>query len=372
MTYKNSRILLVSSMIMMLVLVPILQAIPAALATSASTGIVIPLYSYPYDGSTFVWNSVNTTKNDHPDVPLFVIINPNSGPCDLLAGCPDPNYKKGIANLTKSGVVVLGYLDTLNGLRLQSLVEDDIQDYSDWYKQYGLKGVFFDQMNNADGGESYYQDLTNYAKGAAGLTYTFGNPGTDTQTSYVETGTADVLDIFENGALPTISGLQAATFATTEAFNKQSFSFLSYAQSSLPSEQLIGNFSNFVGYMYLTADSGSNPWDTIASYLSTLASYLDRPTAIITINSVGPSGPITGYFIGVTQNGTQIPSGGYTPLAYNGTTGVVYHFIPNDFGFCQFDKWQDTGSTNPDRAILVNSTSATFTAVYKNNGGTCQ
>jgi hypothetical protein len=73
----------------------------------------------------------------------------------------------------------------------------------------------------------------------------------------------------------------------------------------------------------------------------------------------------------MTQSGNQIPSG-LTPLGYNGTSGVRYHFIPTSSGFCAFDHWKDTGSTAADRTILVNSTSATFTAVYKNNGGTCQ
>jgi hypothetical protein len=347
---------------MLLVLVPIVQAIPAALATSASTGIVIPLYSLPYSGSTFNWQSVVDTKNSHPHVPIFAIINPNNGP----GLSRDSNYANGIGNLTKSGVVVLGYVYTSYGLRPQLIVENDTNHYTSWYKQNGLNGIMFDEMSNTAGFESYYQTLTNYVKGTNGLTYTIGNPGTSTLSSYI--GTEDVLNIFENNYQPALSTLQSSTL--NGLYDKHNFSFLSYAQGSLPSQARIGNYSNFVGLVYLTDDSDSNPWDQIppATYLSTLAADLDYTTAIITIKSENSAGsPITGYFVGMTQNSTQIPSG-FTPLAYNGTTGVKYHFIPNSFGLCLFDHWKDTSSTTADRAILVNSTAATFTAVFR---GTC-
>ena len=223
----------------------------------------------------------------------------------------------------------------------------------------------FDEMANTARHESYYSTLTSYAKTTDGFKYTQGNPGTSTLTSYV--GTEDTLNIFENSYQPGLSTLQSSTFVTG-GYDKHNFSFLSYNQASLPSQARIGNYSNFVAYMYLTPDNLPNPWDTIASYLSTLAADLDHMTAVITIKSVDSTGsPITGYFVAVKQNNTQIPSG-FTPLAYNGTTGIRYHFIPNSFGGCNFNHWQDTGSITADRAILVNSTSATFTAVY---GGTC-
>ncbi|MDE2588953.1 MAG: hypothetical protein KGL95_04740, partial [Patescibacteria group bacterium] len=83
---------------------------------TTTTGILIPLYSYPWNFSSNTlstyWNVVNQTKTAHPNVPIYAVVNPNSGSCDPSAGCPDPYYKKGIANLTKSGVIILGYTHT--------------------------------------------------------------------------------------------------------------------------------------------------------------------------------------------------------------------------------------------------------------------
>lgn len=403
MTSKTSKILLASSVILLLAFMPILQAIPVAMATSASTGIIEPLYSYPYTGSTFNWLAVNQTKQNHPNVPFFATVNPDSGPCDLAAGqCQiDSNYERGIANLTKSGTVVLGYVDTIwfdygsgsgggcpcnKTQKTLSQVENEIDTWNNFYGasklgNLGIKGIMFDDMQNKDanggvsGNLTYYQTLENYVHNA-GLTYSYANPGTSVDQSYVG-ATADSLNIFEGSGgvgVPSTSTLQTNTLVNdggnNDGFDKHNFSFVVYCQTLLPGKDFIGNSSNFVGLMYFTGAgcSNTNPWNTIASYLSTLASDLDHPTALININSVNSVGsPISGYFVEVDQNSNAIPSG-YTPLPYNGTTGVRYTFIPNGFNGCNFDHWQDTGSTTASRSILVNSTSATFTAVYS---GTC-
>src|SRR5438094_3398605 len=140
---KKSRSFLCIIVILVLVLVPVSQAIPPAFpVTSSSTGILIPLYSAPYTNSSchhascFNWNLVNQTKNSNSHVPIFVIINPDSGSCAPWAGCPDPQLKQGIANLTKSGVIVLGYTFTSYGNRTQgpasipTSVENDTSNYT--------------------------------------------------------------------------------------------------------------------------------------------------------------------------------------------------------------------------------------------------
>ena len=348
----------------------------------ASTGILAPIYTIPYNGNIFNWQSVNDTKNSHPQVPLFVIINPNNGlpattNCSSTLPPNIPAFNKGTANLTKSGVVVLGYVFTLNGLRDQVSVENEITKYQTCLPS--VKGILFDQMSTVDNSilTSYYQTLTNFAK-SKGFVYTVGNPGTDTVSSYI--GKVDTLNIFENSVWPKTSDLQGSSFWRA-SYDKHNFSFQSYNQSSLASSAVIGNASNYVGFMYVTDNTGCggsptssctstnlNPWNTTSTYINTLATYLNKSSAIINISSIDSTGhTITGDFVKVMQNGTQIPSG-QTPLAYNATTGVTYHFIPNSLSGCTFDHWLDTSSTTADRTIHVNSTSANFTAVFSGSG----
>ena len=52
-----------------------------AMATVASsTGILLPLYMWPTDNST--WSPVYEAASAHPDILFQVIINPDNGPGD--------------------------------------------------------------------------------------------------------------------------------------------------------------------------------------------------------------------------------------------------------------------------------------------------
>jgi hypothetical protein len=354
-----------------------------AVSLTATTGIWEPLYCDPYTNDTtpctkstsFAWQNVVNNATQHPHVPYFAIVNPDSGPGSPPPTCDPSNrthdYNRGITNLINAGVKVLGYVDTNYGNRNYPTVIGDVNTWVSCYPN--IQGIMYDRMNYPGSGqnigkEDYYQNLTSYVKKIKGLTYALGNPGSPTGQTYVNSGAADTIDIFEqNGNVPTISQLQGDSFSTSTndlGYDRHNFSFLSYTRPSLPSGATIGNQSNFVGLMYYTDDGADgNPWDTIASYLSSLITHLDNNTAIITINATGPSGPLTGLLVQVSQNGTVVPSG-YTPHSYLGTTGVKYIFTPQNSGSCTFQKWKDTSSTTAARTILVNSTSKAFTAVY--------
>jgi len=390
MTYKT---FLASSIILLLVIVP-LQAFPIASATSASTGILIPLYCAPYGndmnqtpcptgntsctGTTFCWQTLVAARNNSPHTPIVAIINLGVGAGGAMGGpgtAKLADYASGIATLHNAGVTVVGYVSTANGARNTNYVTSDIDNWKSWYQSSGMTGIFFDEMANTAGLESTYSGWTSHAK-ADGMTYVIGNPGTSTLVSYI--GTVDTLNIDETTGgtgVPSISDLQADTFVSPDdkGLDKHNFSYLVFCQTSLPGISAIGNRSNYVGLMFYTGRGcTADPWAGIPSYFSTLASDLNKQTANMTINSINSLGQtITGYLVTVTQNGNIIPSG-ETPLAYNGTTGVKYVFTPQSFNFCLFDHWQDTGSTTASRTILVNSTNREFTAVYKDNGGTCQ
>src|SRR5215471_5802946 len=115
-------------------------------ASSNILGMVIPLYTYPTDGS---WKSVIDAKNANPQVPMMAVINPNNGP----GLSQDQNFVNGIHQLQSAGVKVLGYVYTNYGARSLASDEADVLSYSRWY---GVNGIMFDEMNNQAGGEAYY------------------------------------------------------------------------------------------------------------------------------------------------------------------------------------------------------------------------
>lgn len=340
----------------------------------SSTGIVEPLYCNPYDKtgnpstctdtSTFKWNAVNNTKNQYPHVPIFVIVNPSSG----VGSSKDPDYVKGIANLTKSGVIVLGYEATSKGHKLYSTVTSDIDTWVNWYGgPNGIKGIELDEMTNNPGinnaNVTYYQNITNYIH-SKGLKYSFGNPGAGSQPVFQ--GSVDLMNIYEGSTAPSNStDLQGSSLWHTW-FDKSTFRFEQYEAASLPSQSVIRGYSVYDGYMFFTNDGADgNPWDSIPSYLGTLTSYLNNTSVLSGLYAQDTSNnPLTARIL-ITQSGNQVRNS-TTPFNYNETSG--WQFVLNPQNSCPgytFDHWLDTGSTTASRTIAP-TVNTNYTAVYRN------
>ena len=231
----------------------------------SATGILFPMYMYPtlwQPGNP--WEKLSNIAKAHPTVPIHAIINPNSGPGTQQ----DSNFVNGIAMLKAAGVKVWGYTYTQYGTRPTADVKSDIDRYTTLYP--GLHGILFDEMNNQAGSaETYYTDLTQYAK-SKGFVMTCGNPGTSTVSSYV--GTADTLTIYEGSSIPSSQTLASRTF--NGQHDKNNFNYVAYAVSPL-NEAAVRATLSYVGFLYVTEDVAPNPWDTLPSYLEQLVRVLE-------------------------------------------------------------------------------------------------
>jgi hypothetical protein len=93
----------------------------------------------------------------------------------------------------------------------------------------------------------------------------------------------------------------------------------------------------------------------------------------VTVQAVDQNGNVlTGYYVSLYNSaGDQINSA-YTPASFDGlSNGGSYSVEPNNYGTCNFNHWQDTGSGVADRSFTdSNSNPAILTAVYQcGNGG---
>jgi hypothetical protein len=347
----------------------------SSVSGTSSTGILVPLYTTPDDAG---WNLVIDAKGNHTNVPFVAIVNPSNGP-DVV-NCTMSPYQEGIHRLQEKGIIVLGYVYTQWGHRMLSGSGSAEQDIASWKTCYpNINGIFFDEMNTSSSSINYYNTLDIYSKlQNFSLNYVFGNPGQDTSPNFI--GAVDTLAIFENPVPLHLADLMGIN-NWHEYHGKKNFAFLLFNQPYMLDPSTIGNYSNYVNYMYVTDNPGNGhspynstttyPWNTTSTYLKQLAADLDKESIMLSIRSVNSLGiPIMGYYIQVNQSGNWIPSG-FTPLDYNATDGVRYLITANSFANCMFDHWQDTTSENSSRSILVNSTKVVLTAVYKNHNGIC-
>jgi len=220
-------------------------------------GTIIPLYTDPSDSS---WAAVAAAKQAHPTVPVIAIVNPADGP----GAAKDASYVAGITKLVAAGVKVIGYVHTLYGDRPTAQLQAEMDEWHSWYPN--VTGIFFDEMANSPGHESYYSALGVYAKSHGG-DFTVGNPGTDTAQSYI--GTLDVMLIYESDGLPSMSAITG----WHSSYARTNFGVIPYKVASMDAA-FVAAARPYVGYIYLQSDDLSNPWDSVPAYLGTLVGAL--------------------------------------------------------------------------------------------------
>ena len=163
--------------------------------------LAVPAYFSPAGEGADLWRRLGA-----PGVGLAVA-NPFSGPGKDF----DPAYAAAISAARDSGVTVLGYVATgyLGSTgRATRLGETDSlawlaqaqQDIATWYRlygEYGLGGVFFDEVQNVCGPDNRYADTYRALDDAAGRlhpgAFTVINPGIGTEECY-----ADIADVSLN------------------------------------------------------------------------------------------------------------------------------------------------------------------------------
>ena len=102
---------------------------------------------------------------------------------------------------------------------------------------------------------------------AKGMTFTVGNPGTDTDPSYI--GTFDAMLIYETDGLPSASDMGGwhASYAPSN------FGVIPYAVNM--DATFVHNARKYVEYIYLQNDDLPNPWDSLSSYFDPLLATLE-------------------------------------------------------------------------------------------------
>ena len=343
-------------------------------AATSPVGIVIPLYTYPTDGT---WASVIQAKQSYPNVPFAAVINPDSGP----GASQDPNYVQGIKSLRAAGITVLGYVDTAYAVDSISSVEANVNLYKTWY---GVDGIMFDDMTNQAGYETYYSALNDYVHSLMPGSLTMGNPGTSVPTSYI--GTLDVLNVYEDSGYPSLSFITYPGYSPTN--------FATIVISAPLNASFLTSLSGVVSWVYVTDAGLPNPYDVLPSYFTTEVASLSAMdlttatsstttsstsatstvstasspggTASVAVNSVDLSGnAITGMWTTWNQNGATLATD-YTPATFTGTLGSTYTLTVAGYKRTVFCHWQD-GSTDPQRNVSLSGNDV-LTAYYSTKG----
>ena len=318
-------------------------------STTLSTGVVVPLFAYP---TAPIWQSVIQDKLANPTIPMVAVVNPDNGPGYFQ----DPVYVQAIDSLRSAGIIVIGYVYTSYGARSQSDVLANINSYRQWYN---INGIFFDEMANVEGYESYYSALSNYAK-SLGYTITVGNAGTGIAGSYV--GIMNFLIVYEDHGLPPILQLSWLT----SGYSRSNFALVAYGVTNI-NASYIASASNYVSWMFITSANQPNPYASLPYYFPSLLSALTGMppnTVEVTVRSVGMDGlPVNGLWTTVNSGGGNLLAVGYTPFSFTAVQGSSYEVSVSDYKNNVFDHWEN--SSSGATTIITPKQDTTLTAYYR-------
>ena len=254
------------------------SAIEFHLRAQQRTGILVPLYVYPENiHQNPIYNRLIALKRQYETVPIWVILNPASGPGTE----PDFNYQKAMDRLQGAGCVVLGYVATGYGKRPAAQVEADLDRWREFYPR--THGIFFDEMiyEDNDAGAGHQKRLNQLAR-ERGYWPTVGNPGADTPSRYFVDPVADVVVVHESGDWPPIERLHGDYFgghADSPPFLR---AVLIHSQNAFDPEKL-QQVRKYVRWVYVTDDpyrpgdrNADNPWDSLSTHLEAMCEALSR------------------------------------------------------------------------------------------------
>ena len=275
-----------------------IMATVAPIARGDGVAVLVPAYFSPATG---YWNDLAQAARR---VPLVAIANVFNGPGSDTK--PRADYLQAIRAVRDAGGQVVGYVYTQYGERAAEVVQNDIQRWKDLYP---LDGFFIDEMANTPSTIrlDYYAGLAQYIRSLNTNYVIIGNPGTNTEEAYAVRKTADVFTIFENG-----TGYSNFTpSAWTQSYPTHYFATLLYAVANADAMQtnLNAAVARRAGYVYITDDTLSNPWNRLPTYWSA------EVAAIETINREATRRVLTNLTIQATNsNGANIKSSGAAGL----------------------------------------------------------
>ncbi len=246
--------------------------------------VLIPLYSYPTSKS---WSDLFLSLKETKSKSVTVVINPDSGPGEF-----NQDYYDGMNDLIDKDVEILCYVATGFGKTNVSTVTFDIDLYESFYPSL-CGGYFLDEgpgtIENVWKYIEYYEHIQ-YASGFDSIVVV--NPGIYPDDSLYKIndrfsienpglGGQVIIVSFENKFQVFYNDIPSPP----ENTDRYSNSILVYDSFFSGEEQLLEfiSFNLFCsnwGYLFFTDDGGSNPWDELPGYLSSLLEITEKVSSV--------------------------------------------------------------------------------------------
>jgi Spherulation-specific family 4 len=188
--------------------------------------------------------------------PAVMILNPASGP----GTAPDPALQHAARHARAAGSRVIGYIGTNYGQLPAAQVRQEVADYRTWYH---VGGIFLDQTPTQGTQQlGYYRDLARYIRQNISGAVIWINPGAVPDRSYLSV--ASVVMIFE-GSYASYQHLTLPGWVARYPADRFAHTVYATPAPAVASALRLARDRN-AGYLFLTQEAGSNPYDGLPSY----------------------------------------------------------------------------------------------------------
>lgn len=217
--------------------------------------ILVPAYFYPAGPGLEYWDQMIEAASE---VPIVAIVNPASGPGEQR----DPNYEKIIKRAEQAGIKLVGYVSTRYAKRPAKEIKQDMDRWLEFYPT--IQGFFMDEQATDEKLVEFYIQLSDHARSILKKPLMVSNPGTVCEQDFFTKQVADIFCVFEN-KIP-LKKFQLPEWTTKE--NAKRCYVLAYNVKSTDKmrQSLKQAFDAGIGYVFITNDTGANPWDTLPDY----------------------------------------------------------------------------------------------------------
>lgn len=217
--------------------------------------LLVPAYFYPSREGVKDWEKLLQAPEA---AGVVAIVNPASGPGRRV----DPNYTKIFDQAKKSKVTLIGYVSTSYGKRPSEEVLADVDKWVSFYPD--IQGIFFDEQANGTEQLEKLAALYEHVHKKQKLSLVITNPGTICDKQYLTRPAADAACLYE--------GFERWDRFTPPEWTKElkpdRIAALLYKVDSAGEMQkhIRQAKERRLGWIYVTDDSGNNPWDRLPSY----------------------------------------------------------------------------------------------------------
>ncbi len=232
-------------------------AAPGARAEEPTLSLLVPAYIWPAGEQLKDWNRLIAAADR---VPIVAIVNKDSGPGKQV----DKNLLAVLERAARrSKLTMVGYVPLKYARRTVADVKADVDGWLSLYPGV-LSGIMFDEQPSGPEGVGYVAECAAYVRSRIKNARIVSNPGAMCAPEYLTIAGAPTICLFENKT--GIDAYRPPPWRTKFRPGQMAVVLYDVPTASAMKRALREMVRKRTGCVYITDDSGANPWDRLPSY----------------------------------------------------------------------------------------------------------